>query len=227
MRTLAILLAGGDGDQFGGELPKQFIRLAGEHVLSRSLRTVAAADVDGIVVVAHPDWLDETQALVDGLGSAIPTTVVAGGATRNESTWNGLRSLGADAGDTVLVHDAVRPLLRWTSCAARSNRSRPGQPMRPTPSSRAQTRSSSSRATGWSRIPDRGRYRRGQTPQVFRADVLTQAYEAAARAGDLQATDDCSLVLRYVPGVPVAGRLRRRAQPQDHDDGWTWSLPTG
>jgi len=52
-------------------------------------------------------------------------------------------------------------------------------------------------------IPDRSRYRRGQTPQVFRAEVLERAYEAAAAAGDLSATDDCSLVLRHVPGARV------------------------
>ena len=48
-------------------------------------------------------------------------------------------------------------------------------------------------------IPDRARYRRGQTPQTFRVGVLAKAYAAAEAAGDLAATDDCSLVLRYVP----------------------------
>ena len=52
-------------------------------------------------------------------------------------------------------------------------------------------------------IPDRGRYRRGQTPQVFRMSILAQAYEAASAAGDLTATDDCTLVLRYVRGARV------------------------
>ncbi len=52
-------------------------------------------------------------------------------------------------------------------------------------------------------IPERGRYRRGQTPQVFRMSILARAYEAASAAGDLSATDDCTLVLRYVPGARV------------------------
>jgi 2-C-methyl-D-erythritol 4-phosphate cytidylyltransferase len=52
-------------------------------------------------------------------------------------------------------------------------------------------------------IPDRGRFRRGQTPQVFRYRVLADAYAAAEAAGDLGATDDCSLVLRHVPGARV------------------------
>ena len=85
MRIHAILLAAGDGNRFGGELPKQFLRLAGEQVLARSLRTVAAAGVDRIVVVAHPDWMSETDELVAAVAPTVPTTVVAGGATRNRA----------------------------------------------------------------------------------------------------------------------------------------------
>jgi 2-C-methyl-D-erythritol 4-phosphate cytidylyltransferase len=40
---------------------------------------------------------------------------------------------------------------------------------------------------------------------VFRCDVLARAYAAAAAAGDMHATDDCSLVLRHVPGVRLLG----------------------
>jgi 2-C-methyl-D-erythritol 4-phosphate cytidylyltransferase len=53
-------------------------------------------------------------------------------------------------------------------------------------------------------IPDRARFRRGQTPQTFRVGTLRTAYERAAAAGDLSATDDCSLVLRYVPDARIA-----------------------
>jgi ribitol-5-phosphate 2-dehydrogenase (NADP+) / D-ribitol-5-phosphate cytidylyltransferase len=204
MRIHAILLAGGAGDRFGGELPKQFVRLAGEQVLSRSLRTVAAAGFDRIVVVAHPDWLTETRAVVESVGPLVPTSVVAGGATRNESTWNGLRALEADDDDTVLVHDAVRPLVPM-DVIRRS--------IEPVVTGRADATDTVIASADTLvivegdevvEIPDRGRYRRGQTPQVFRAGVLARAYAAASAAGDLRATDDCSLVLRHVPGARVA-----------------------
>ena len=57
MRIHAILLAGGDGNRFGAEMPKQFVRLAGEQILLRSVRSVAAAGIDRLVIVSHPDWL--------------------------------------------------------------------------------------------------------------------------------------------------------------------------
>lgn len=201
MRISAILLAGGDGQRFGGELPKQFLRLAGEHVLARSLRTVVAAGVDRVVVVSHPDWLAETQELVDAVAPAVPTRVVAGGDTRNESTRNGLLSLAPDPEDTIVVHDAVRPLVPLDVIR------RSIEPVATGAADATDTVISSADTLvivdgeQVVEIPDRSRYRRGQTPQVFRASVLARAYEAAAAAGDLRATDDCTLVLRYVPGV--------------------------
>ena len=208
MRIHAILLAGGDGNRFGAEMPKQFVRLAGEQILLRSVRSVAAAGIDRLVIVSHPDWLEETQAVIAGAGLTVPTSVVAGGRTRNESTRNGLLSLDAADDDVVVVHDAVRPLVPVdvivraiepvASGAADSTDT-------VIPSADTLVIVDGDRVI---EIPDRSRYRRGQTPQVFRKGILMQAYEAAAAQGDLAATDDCSLVLRHVPGarvVAVAG----------------------
>src|SRR5258708_4495152 len=111
MRIHALVLAGGSGDRFGAELPKQFVRLAGEPILSRALRAIASAAVDQLVVVTHPSWLAETRQLVEALELGVPTSIVVGGMTRNESTRNGLVSLDAADDDIVLIHDAVRPLV--------------------------------------------------------------------------------------------------------------------
>ena len=204
MRIHALLLAGGSGDQFGADIPKQFVRLAGEQILVRSARSVAAAGIDRLAVVAHPQWLAETQAAVLRAAVAIPTTVVAGGATRNESTRNGLRSLDADPDDIIVVHDAVRPLLPAEVVARSIAPILAGEADATDtviPSADTLVIVEDGRVV---EIPDRDRYRRGQTPQTFRAGILAAAYAAAEAAGDLSATDDCSLVLRYVPGARVA-----------------------
>lgn len=205
MQVHAIVLAGGDGNRFGGEMPKQFVRLAGDPILLRTLRALAAGPIDRLIVVSHPSWLAETEALVAGAQVSVPVAVVAGGATRNESTRNGLLALEADDEDVVLVHDAVRPLLPL-EVILRS--------IEPVVSGRADSTDTVIPSADTLvimdgdhvvEIPERGRYRRGQTPQTFRKRVLAQAYEAAARAGDLSATDDCSLVLRHVPGARIVG----------------------
>lgn len=204
MRIHALLLAGGDGDRFGAHLPKQFVRLAGEQILVRSARGVAAAGVDRLVVVAHPSWLAETEAALARAGLTVPTSVVAGGATRNESTRAGLASLAADDDDIVLVHDAVRPLVpvdvvRRSIAPIAAGDADATDTVIPSADTLVIVDGDIVRE-----IPDRARFRRGQTPQTFRASVLARAYAAAAAAGDLSATDDCSLVLRYVPDARIA-----------------------
>jgi 2-C-methyl-D-erythritol 4-phosphate cytidylyltransferase len=207
-RVHVLLLAAGEGNRFGPELPKQFVRLAGEQILTRSLRAILAAGVDTLTVVANPSWIAETEAIVAAERPPIPTRVVAGGGTRNESTRNGLAALDAAPDDVVLVHDAVRPLVPIEVIH------RAIEPVAAGVADSADTVIPSAdtlvvvEGDDVVEIPDRARYRRGQTPQVFRYDVLARAYEAAAAAGDMAATDDCSLVLRHVPGariVAVAG----------------------
>lgn len=203
MLICAILLAGGDGNRFGGEVPKQFLRLAGEEILLRSLRTLAAAEIDRLVVVAHPRWLPETERLVAAAGVKVPTRIVAGGSSRNESTWNGINALDASDDDIVLVHDAVRPLLPLEVLR------RAIDPVVDGIADSTDTVIPSAdtlvivEGGVVVEIPDRSRFRRGQTPQVFKKGVLVRAYEAAAAVGEMAATDDCSLVLRHVPGAKV------------------------
>ncbi len=79
---------------------------------SRSLRAVASGrrrttwSSSPIPTGSRP-----TRSAIADAGVAVPTTVVAGGRTRNESTRNGLASLDADDDDVIVVHDAVRPLV--------------------------------------------------------------------------------------------------------------------
>ena len=182
MQIHAIVLAGGDGNRFGGEMPKQFVRLAGDPILLRTLRALGAASVDRVVVVSHPGWIDETRELVEAASLEVPVIVVAGGATRNESTRNGLAALDGADDDMVVVHDAVRPLVPL-EVIQRS--------IEPILSGRADGTDTVIPSADTLvivegdevvEIPERSRYRRGQTPQTFRLGVLARAY-ASAEAG--------------------------------------------
>lgn len=203
MRVHAIVLAAGGGKRFGSDMPKQFLRLAGEQILARTISTVVAAGVDQLIVVAHPAFMDETTALVATAAGTLPAKVVAGGATRNESTRAGLAALDAADDDVVVVHDAVRPLvpldvIQRSIAPVVAGLADATDTVIPSADTLVVVDGDTIVA-----IPDRSQFRRGQTPQVFKMAVLTRAYEAAAAAGDLSATDDCSLVLRYVPAARV------------------------
>jgi 2-C-methyl-D-erythritol 4-phosphate cytidylyltransferase len=207
MPVHALLLAGGSGDRFGADVPKQFVRLAGEPILVRSLRALLGAGIDRVVVVTNPSWLPETRALVEGVAANVPVTVVAGGATRNESTRNGLAALDAADDDIVVIHDAVRPLVP-TEVVLRSIEpilsGRAGGADTVIPSADTLVIVEGGLVT---EIPERARYRRGQTPQTFLYGILAEAYRLAEAAGDMNATDDCSLVLRHLPGTRIVAVL--------------------
>ena len=52
-------------------------------------------------------------------------------------------------------------------------------------------------------IPDRSTMMRAQTPQAFRLSLIKQAYDLAMQDPNLQATDDCGIVHRYLPATPI------------------------
>lgn len=103
----AIIVAAGRGRRFGGELPKQYLSLAGEPVLRRALRAFTTHPaVDRVIGVIDPADADLFDAASRDLGVAGWT---AGGAERQDSVRNGLAFLAGDPPDLVLVHDAARP----------------------------------------------------------------------------------------------------------------------
>ena len=106
---VALVVASGRGERFGGERPKQYLPLAGKpllrHCLERFCRHPA---IDGVRTVVHPADVGLYDAAAAGLRLLDP---VPGGATRQESVRLGLESLAGDPPDLVLIHDGVRPLL--------------------------------------------------------------------------------------------------------------------
>jgi len=107
-RAAALIVAAGRGVRAGGEIPKQYMLLAGVPVIARTIRAFAAHPAIGqIIVVRHADdsaLYDAACPLVD-----CPLKVVIGGDTRDASVRAGLAAI-SDA-DVVLIHDAARPLV--------------------------------------------------------------------------------------------------------------------
>lgn len=105
---VALVVASGRGERFGGDRPKQYLPLAGKpllrHCLERFCRHPA---IDGVRAVLHPDDAALYLAAAEGLELLDP---VPGGATRQDSVRRGLESLAAHAPELVLIHDGVRPL---------------------------------------------------------------------------------------------------------------------
>lgn len=104
-KTVAILLAGGIGERFGGSIPKQFISLNGKPIIQYSIEAFQESPlIDYIIIVTHPNWIKYCRRKFD------VNKVVRGGKTRNESTYRGLKACPKNT-KYVLIHDAVRPYL--------------------------------------------------------------------------------------------------------------------
>jgi len=198
---VAVLLAGGVGTRVGLDIPKQLIKIAGKTILEHTLEAFAAHPmVDRIVVMMAEGHLDAVRAMVRNGGHDKVTHVLEGADTRNGTTRRALEHVADDS--PVLFHDAVRPLISAriiTECYEALERYDAVDVAIPS----ADTIIEVSADDTIRAIPPRAHLRRGQTPQGFRASVLKQAYELAARDPGFTATDDCGVVLRYLPDVPI------------------------
>ncbi len=188
-RTGVIVVAGGRGVRMGGSIPKQFRLLEGEPVLARTIRNFARALPGARIVAVLPaEHLPFWRNLCKRFDVA-PHMTVEGGAERFHSVRNGLAALGSDV-ELIAVQDGVRPLtsdelIRRTARAAAEHGAA-------VPVIEAVDSCRLTDGAG-SHIVDRRRLRIVQTPQIFRADILRRAYEAAYSA---DFTDDASVVER-------------------------------
>jgi len=191
--VIVVVLAGGSGSRFGGDMPKQFQMLGGMPVFMHSTCKFDGMDiVDHIVLVAPQDYLSHCQDLVARHGMAKVTATVGGGKSRQESTYNGLCTLDVDADSIVLVHDAARPFVCENDTArlvAATNAHGAAVLALPV----TDTIKVADDAQMAIRTIDRRNLYASKTPQAARMADLFSAHEKARRDG-FEATDDCQLM---------------------------------
>ncbi|MFC0682395.1 SDR family NAD(P)-dependent oxidoreductase [Lysobacter korlensis] len=200
-RTFGVILAGGVGTRVGLKVPKQLVKVAGKTILEHTVTVFEQApEIDEIIVMITPGWESRIR---DLLGDRYPKVgaVLAGGETRNETTRLAIEAIGSDDAK-LIMHDAVRPLLDpqiIADCVTALDSYAAVDVVIPS----ADTLVEVDDHDIITAIPDRSRFRRGQTPQAFRLGVLREAYGRAARDYSFRATDDCGVVLHYMPEVPI------------------------
>lgn len=193
MAVSVILPAAGSGKRFGGELPKQFIELAGKPILVHTLLAFErCAAVDAIAIAAHPSYIDEVWEFVQHYGISKVAACVEGGSERQHSIMRALATPAVQHSDIVLVHDAVRPFVECAFITALVEAAQhyravvPGLPPK-------ETIKEVDAGGTVLHTHDRSMLRAVQTPQGFRRDVLQHAYEYA-HANNFLGTDDASVV---------------------------------
>jgi len=202
MRTWAIIPAAGAGKRLGARVEKAFVEAGGKPLLMHTIaRLQSAANFEHFVVSVPPARREALQRRFAEFLSQQHVTFVGGGASRTESVAKALDALHDDPDDLILVHDAVRPLVAPDVVSDVIRRAaETGAAVAASPA--GDTVKEADASLRVVRTLDRDRLWLVQTPQVFRASLLRQAYERARREGT-QATDDSALVERLDAPVTI------------------------
>lgn len=201
MEKFVILVAGGKGLRFGGEVPKQFLPVKGRPVLMRTIDVFKKAFPEiHVVLVLSPSQQEYWKQLCKEYSFDVPLQIADGGETRFHSVKNGL-SLIPDTHAIVGVHDGVRPLVSEDTifrCYETAEKEGTAVPVVPVVETVRKLEED-----GKSKTVDRNLYRLVQTPQTFQVEILKKAY---GQPYESFFTDDASVVEKMnVPVVLVEG----------------------
>ncbi|MDR1152469.1 MAG: bifunctional cytidylyltransferase/SDR family oxidoreductase [Bifidobacteriaceae bacterium] len=202
MRTYGVVLAGGVGERLGLDIPKQMIKVAGKPILEHTVAVLdAAPGIDEVIVMITPGWADAVAAMLRGRYAKV-TRILDGGKARTDTTRRVLDAI-EDSEAKLILHDAVRPFLDQriiADCVRALDTFAAVDVVIPSSDTIVHVDEDETIAS----IPDRSLLRRGQTPQAFLLTTLRSAYDAAAKDPHFTATDDCGVVVKYLPEVRVA-----------------------
>ncbi|MBR5420757.1 MAG: 2-C-methyl-D-erythritol 4-phosphate cytidylyltransferase [Lachnospiraceae bacterium] len=199
MKTGAVILAGGSGKRMGGAVPKQYMELGGQPLICYSLRTFQESFIDAIVLVCGAGQEEYCRReLVEAYGFTKVCAIVPGGKERYHSVMQGVKALPADV-DYIFIHDGARAfvsqgvLRRGLEDVREYSASVAAIPSRDTVK-RADEQ-------GFVKdTPKRAELWLVQTPQIFSASLIREAYGKLAEreeellAAGTEITDDAMIV---------------------------------
>ncbi|MBR0045475.1 MAG: 2-C-methyl-D-erythritol 4-phosphate cytidylyltransferase [Bacteroidaceae bacterium] len=205
-----IIVAGGKGLRMGGDIPKQFLPMGGKPILMHTIDRFLQYDEEMQVVLVLPaSQQDYWRSLCEQYDFHQPYALANGGETRFHSVKNGLALVAPDV-TLIGVHDGVRPFVSIETiraCYDEAARTEAVIPVTdvvetlrhivPTESSAPSEHSACSDS---SETVPRSDYKLVQTPQVFSASLLRQAYHQPYT--DFF-TDDASVVERFGHSVTL------------------------
>ena len=205
--NIAVILAGGVGSRLGLDKPKQFMKVAGKTVIEHTVGVFQNHEqIDEIAIVMHASYVHDIEEMVIKNHWTKVKKILNGGSERYESSLaaiNAYRKLAETKDINLIFHDAVRPLVSVkiidSVIEALKNYDAVDVaiPAVDTVIKLDETKKYIKK------IPNRNYLNRGQTPQAFKYDVIAKAYNIALQDKNLQTTDDCGIVRKYLPDRKV------------------------
>jgi 2-C-methyl-D-erythritol 4-phosphate cytidylyltransferase len=187
MEKYVIIVAGGSGKRMGGEVPKQFLLVAGKPILMHTVEAFTRTSSDFKFILVLPEEHFSTwESLCEQYNFTEPMQMVAGGKERFFSVKNALEYV--PNGALVAVHDGVRPFVSKETINEAFKVAEKNGPAVPVIDEVDSLRRVSD---GTSQAVNRAEYKRVQTPQVFQSTLLKTAYSQEFSSFF---TDDASVV---------------------------------
>lgn len=213
MKKIAVVLSGGKGTRLGTNIPKQYIEVCGKPVLAYTLMAFQKSSVDEIVIAAADEYAELCKEIAENCGCTKLSAITAGGKERYDSVLNGIRCAVGDRMDEapekaiVLIHDGARPFVspeiidRLIDVTAGCGAAIAASPCTDT----IKLIDSDGNITG---TTDRKLTWAAQTPQVFYADGILEAYEKVIGGdsdeyGNITITDDAMVYQLAFPDRDV------------------------
>ena len=198
--NFALVLAAGTGERMHNNLPKQFIMVNHKPLFIYSVESFQNnGDVHAIIVVTNESYIEEVKHWCQEFKLDKVKAVIKGGATRQESVYNGLKEIEKlieSPKDIVLIHDSARPLVSQRIISENIALCREFGAV-DTVIKANDTIIKSNNEQTIAEILNRQELYQTQTPQTFRFDIIKNAHDKALIEKVPNVTDDCRLVIHF------------------------------
>jgi len=200
----ALILAGGKGVRMGNtDTPKQFVFLDGNPLVVYSFESAQKNhNIDKICVVCPSEWNDAVNKWVDQYNITKLKTITNAGAVRQQTVHNGLKALGANKDDIVMIMTSVCPFVSQNTIDQHFIKMREYQGCITVVKATDAITFSNNGALA-SRTLQKSRMFVQQGPQTYRYGIIKQAHEIyEANENHIEVNEDSELVLNM--GIDVA-----------------------
>lgn len=193
-KVSVLIVAAGTGSRMGGDIPKQYLKVAGKSILDRTIEKFEKnIYIDEIVLVVNTSEIDFIKKGILKKYKKIKK-VIKGGNSRTESVKNGIY-LMEDSCDIILIHDGVRPFISQTlinSCVETCNDFNSCIPVINVLDTIKVVDDGYVQKT-----LDRNILKAVQTPQTFSYELIKSCYDKVINEENVVFTDDASIVEYY------------------------------
>ena len=203
MKNVAVLLAGGSGKRMGSSLPKQFLKVGDKPIIQHTIEAFENhQSIDEICIVINADYHKEINDLIAKNNYGKIRYVLSGGKERSDSSLAAITAYESEQNVYLIFHDAVRPFVSERIISDVVSELKSGKSVAVAITT-TDTIFCLNKDKTIGSVPDRNNLRRAQTPQAFSYKTIRKAYDIAMNDPEFVATDDCGVVLKYLPNEAI------------------------